>query len=1154
MSRTSQEHAPVEHSRSFLLAYSQVTAFTTTLQKPNEAVDLFLSSKLELEEDLKNLCTKQDKTSDEEIPIYHALLSLIHWLYPNHEGYDRLKNASLMLKHSLDATSLSKTKISESYVIGLFVQLRVLPFLIRSKQPLTEVCAKARETALSIIEALDDPNSELIKNAERLQTDAFKGLLYDGLGFSYWQLERDSSTALRYLQLSTEHFVRVDEQLPRKRKRPIQDEEELYEDLSRVFCSAFTSVAYWDLGLCKESLADKLEGEEMVELIKKARSDYQNSYSFALRTSWNNYKGLSAYMVASSFATESERETDQKKIKALLRNAITIGDEALRWLSLWSTHESDFLGGSWIAVYYGRFADYSSARQKRRYMLRSIDLAKRAERLLKKKEVKLGRWSPVQISDIFYRNSDYYRKLAANQRSSLKDTSYLSEKKLVIEPLRKSLKYSIKSKAYCKEDRFSKRAVDSCLLAADVCNELLGCSLSQGEKETLVTLGKRTCNEAISISKSNNWNESVAESHWLLAQILDRQGNYSKSASHYLNAYEFYQMAKRSAQYTRRAYQDFEYYMLAWNKIELAKLAHRSSKFEKASDLYSEAAKLILLTEQWSNMAELFLAEYFIERAESNALSDKAELSIESFDEAISHLAKFLHHEAPELLPFNTLARQLTSFCRARIILEKSKEHYRIGEIEQSLLGLASAETMFEELASNQKAIDELRANELRSMASLCNALQNFQRAQVTGDGELYLEARKTFSDAAEQSKSKSLRPLLMGLAGFAAFLFYSKQVEKSLETKLNVDEVVECDKALKIAESNFRKVGNKSFLNILKASKHILDATIKMSAAEREVERTQVKASLYMEAQKSLSLASKYYNLVGSSKRLKEALRMISAVRTHQKLMPLAHDIIAEVASNQIIYAAIARSSVIEQTPYSTSRGLRTAYILLECSIDKSFTQAGEPTKISFGVWNLGHEPVIVVKLDEVVPENFEILESPYKFVDGNSLKLNTRLEPSSSKQINLTCRAKSTGSFSWRPSLIYLDSSKNYGMVRGQLIRSVIEPAKTRDFVNLSKLKCDLERELDQILTQNPAEIEKIYTVREKISAIEEEFLRTKNEYDSMVSELEKTKLDIQYLIESGKQSIREGEKADLEAEAKLLELRIERRRSLLKQARLL
>ena len=147
----------------------------------------------------------------------------------------------------------------------------------------------------------------------------------------------------------------------------------------------------------------------------------------------------------------------------------------------------------------------------------------------------------------------------------------------------------------------------------------------------------------------------------------------------------------------------------------------------------------------------------------------------------------------------------MTQFCNARIILEKSKESYKIGENEKSIKDLSLAEGIFSDLAENSDPSDSLGSNEIRSLASLCSALRSFQLAQLNGNAKMYLNAKETFTSASEISKSRTLKPLLTGLANFASFLYYSKQIEESLDKVLDVEKLMECNNALDSAELFFR-------------------------------------------------------------------------------------------------------------------------------------------------------------------------------------------------------------------------------------------------------------------------------------------------------------------------------------------------------------
>ncbi len=1158
-------------SSSFFELYSKVPAFVRLNRKPNGAIQLFDEANSLLQAKLGTTSNETGPGHPEGVQFasnIHALLALVYWLYPDHSGYDRQKVAAMMLKHSTAAMVKSKSKFSPSYALGLFVQLRVLSFLVRSKKVAPEEIASRRQDARELLD-LFSPDTHLSggysENPKLIEAELFRGMVYDALAFSHHQLEGDDQIAMSLLNISARIFDETSKLL--KRREPDQKNAVLLKT-KRSFCDSFAAVTHWDYGLCYESLAENLESEEKLSYSRLARSQYEKSFQFALGTSWEIYKGLAAYSMAGAYVSESETVSDKTTICALLRKSVSAGEVALKYMARWSTYESDFLGGSMIAGFYQRLAEYSSTSERRRHTNRSLDLARRAIVLLEKLRRKSARYSQAQIGDIFYGNANYYYQTTMRLRGSLSffGATKRQEIKRVIDPLHKSLEYCLKAKPFYVEERHNKRLVEACLLAGEVCYELINCNINDSERKRMASLARRQCKETVNISQRMGWNDRVGESNWLEAQVLDREGYYEASSSGYMGAYEAYQEAGRASASARRIFEDFGYYMLALSKIELAKTAHRKSNFESASARYSEASNLISQSKRWGERSSLFLGESLIERGENESLADRPQKSIELFDEAILELTKFLNSYkriATEDTAELKFGAQLIAFCKARVILERSKEAYKIGDIEQSVKTLSNAETMFQDLSSSPTS-DSIRANELDSMASLCGALKCLQNAQINDKPSLYLEAREILGTAAKASRSKPLRLLLSGLAGFASFLYHSSEIEKSLEASFSVDKLVECNKALKSSESIFRRLGNKSFLNMLKASKHILDATIKMSAAEREVERAHEKTKLYSQAQRSLSLASKYYKLIGSSRRVEESIKMIGAVRSHQRLIPLVHDIIAEVASNQIIYSAIASSSLVDQSRFNSSRMFETAYVALECNVDKAYVNSGEVCTLTVSISNLGRDPISVVKIDQVLPEEFEIETTRYPVTEGHSLKLNFRIDQGATRQIILGYKSNNSGGFVWHPSLVYIDSAKNYRIARAQTVRTVVEPSATRNFASLLVEKERLESELEGLkerkkstsgeLVESTRLEEQVYSLKEEISKIDEEFLRTKNEYLSMQQDLDRVKSDMDSLKDIRSGSTRFQDKMDLEAEEKLLISKIERRRLLLEQARLL
>jgi hypothetical protein len=1156
----------------FFDEYSRVTALSKVATRAHQAIGFFNEAKRELEERVALLSSVSPKTREieEQIPIVHCLLALIYWLYPTEPGFDREKYAVLMFEHASLALETSRTEMSESFAIGLFIQLRVLQFLVMLKKYTITKMKRTRQSALAAVKKF---SRELFatriasvslswdEDFKKIRLSGLLGILYEGLGFSYFQLERDNNTALEYLHKSLEH---LNETRNNALLKPTNHRAQVL-DLVSVFYDCFAAVANLDVGLCNESLSEYAEGDDMLKFNKMARNSYWKAYAFSKHIPWHIYSGQSAYDVAGTYWRESSLETDKRKLRHLLSKAVTFGQLGLKSLSLWSPYDSNFVGGSWLATFYLRLAGVSEPKKKKNLIARSLELAQKASEIAK--ETGSSRYSLSQLGDLYYHNADSYYELASN--SGEKSLANSDPKQAAVERigyLKEALENCMRSQEYFREDRFRDRALNSNLLAARACYELMISDLDENEKREFGIRGIRQCREASKIALEMRWNENVARAHQQMAQILDRQGEYEASAFSYAEASDAYRLSRDSSKNGTRLYEDFRLYMLSWERIEKAKLAHSSSKFENASKYYEEASVCLLQTTNWKSQADLFLAESFLEKVEILSLKDETKQAIDLLEEGKSHLTRFIveskRKEGSDSFAFRDLASELVVFCDARIFLESSKAFYRKGDVEHSNEALRKAASSFEELASRNLLPDSPRAAELGSMALLCDALEKFQRAPIDGDLRLYLTAKETFEKAAELTKSKSLRPLLVGLSNFSAFLFDSKETEKSLESTFSVDAVVRCDEELDNAVTMFKKIGNKPFLNMLRASKHILDATIKTAAAEREIQRPDLKAELYSKAKRSLSLASKYYGLLGSPKR-DELLRMISEMKNQQQLIPLAHDIITEIASSQVIYAAVAESSAMKQSSYETSGGIEPSYVLIDHEFEKTFLTPTQTAKLILIVSNFSREPCTALRIDEAIPDDFEIVNSMYRISDGHSVILNERLEPGSSITLDLSCKATALGEFVWRPTLIYMDTAKNYKMSRSQTAqRTIVESSSPENFRLLIEEKLRLERSLEALdasADSKPVPLEagqlsgEACSLRERIAEIDEKIHRVRYELEEMEGELRRVESDL-LSLKAGPETIeREEEKINLEDERRMLIERLERRRELLNQIQL-
>lgn len=1109
----------------FLEQYQTIPAISQEAKLQDEAIELFHTSCEKLETELAVFYSKKTLTSAalEEISTKHAYLALIYWLYPNHVGYHRLRNAVKMFHHASAAQATAKSKITFSHSVGLLIQLRITPFLIRSK--------KKNPTDLGVIRFKAE---EFVSSSESSLRPDLSSIVSDGLGFSYFLFERDFEKALTYLKMGSTCFeswaknVNLDTATSQNK-----------------FMTSFAAALYWDLGICYEGKAESVEGDQLLEFLKLSRFFYEKSLSCSMKSPWHIYRAMSSYNLSGTYFREGSTQLEKEKAVPLLTKSVELGEESLKWFHLWSTFEEDFLGGSWIASFYQHLAGYSDQTSKEMLMHRSLELAQKAESLINNKKVGLSRYKSVNVGDIFLRNSEYNHQVALEIRSKLAG----SEDPRIQSLLDKSLADCLKSRTFYRNKDFQTRKIGSDLLAGDICYDLLTSPRNTDDQnKSYASKSRRYFRDVQRLSKNLGLNETLATSSWRLAQVFDREGHTADSASQYEKAHETFQFLRNSSSSNSQLYEESSKYMLAWCQIEKAKLKHIASDFDEASDLYRSASGLIASTKRWKSRSYLFLAKSLIEYAEKNSLTDSSEsTTIESFTrarESLSELdADIALDNSIEARSFARLGKNLSSFCEARILLENSKRDFRTGKIESSVTGLSSATKLFSGLSGDYSLSNPTEANELQSLSSFCSALSNIQKAQIEDNPALIQEAEKIFSAASEYSLSASLRPLLKGLAGFASFMYSSKLVERSLDSSIDIEGLAQCSTAIESAERSLTRSGNKSFLAMLRAGKHVLEASIKMSAAEREVRDHEEKARLYSQAQRSLTLASKYYEELGASEKLKESLDLLSSVKQNRDLIPLANKMFAEVASAQMMYSAISSSSVSGATPENSARQLDSSFLAIEPSIVNPLIYSNELLSITLNLTNIGKEKVVAIKITDAFPDSFDFIPSNDGKMksDGCDLRVSLRFDPGSTEKISISIRPREPGEFTWRPTVIFQDASGAEKASRGESLKVAVEAENLIKTINdLRTKKARLESELATLQSDD----ETIFSVREELSRIDEELHRFRNEYENLNVQLEQVRQDLLALKEMKDDMAKQEEKKKLQTDEIILAKRIERR----------
>jgi hypothetical protein len=91
---------------------------------------------------------------------------------------------------------------------------------------------------------------------------------------------------------------------------------------------------------------------------------------------------------------------------------------------------------------------------------------------------------------------------------------------------------------------------------------------------------------------------------------------------------------------------------------------------------------------------------------------------------------------------------------------------------------------------------------------------------------------------------------------------------------------------------------------------------------------------------------------------------------------------------------------------------------------------KVGEDINLEIDLVNAGKAPALLVKAEEIIPEDFEIKEVPEKYrVEDRYLNLKgKRLDPLKTEEVKLVIKPLSKGMFLVKPRILYLDENGKY------------------------------------------------------------------------------------------------------------------------------
>lgn len=288
---------------------------------------------------------------------------------------------------------------------------------------------------------------------------------------------------------------------------------------------------------------------------------------------------------------------------------------------------------------------------------------------------------------------------------------------------------------------------------------------------------------------------------------------------------------------------------------------------------------------------------------------------------------------------------------------------------------------------------------------------------------QLYSEAARFFAAARDLSSSERAKALALGHSQFCRALEIGTKFADSRDPTLHASAI----KHLDSAASHYARAGVESASEYSRASKLLFDAYAAMDRAGQEMD-PEKKAKDYLAVEKILGASAAAYGKADQPVKRDQALRLLESMKHERELVMSLIEVFRAplIVSSTAAFATPAPSYEhavgIERLEHANIRA-RLIPAAKELAV-------GEDLDLKLELVNAGRAPGQLIKVEELVPQNFEVVATPEKYeMEESALNLKgKRLEPLKTEMVRIVLKPTVEGLFKLRPRIMYLDETGNY------------------------------------------------------------------------------------------------------------------------------
>jgi len=530
-----------------------------------------------------------------------------------------------------------------------------------------------------------------------------------------------------------------------------------------------------------------------------------------------------------------------------------------------------------------------------------------------------------------------------------------------------------------------------------------------------------------------NLNGGAAECQWKTAQTYDRLGEHLKASESFQLASNYYKDAAEKTHQLKTLYVDHAFYMLAWSEIEKARYHHEREEYGPAKEHFEKAANLHKSLKQWGYLAPNYFAWAEVESGEELSRNEQCEESIKVFEKASkllidskktlqTQMSKIEDADEKQMATSMIRASDLRKeYCRSRIALEEAKILDKKGDHYSSSEKYGSAADAFEKIS--QKSESEQDRKELELIITLSRAWQKTTLAEARSSAALYREASEIFEQAEDLSSNEKTKLLILGHSRFCKALETGTRFVDSRDPSLH--QITE--QYLESAADYYLKAGFQNASEYSNAMEHLFDAYLYMDDARKEKD-PEKKAKLYTMAEKILQTSAGSFMKAEHPEKSGQVSRLLDKAR-EEKELALSLSEVLHAPSIVSTTTAFRVPPPTQENPVGLER-FENAHVLANLITRQKEVKIGELLTLKLELVNAGKSPALLIKIDEVIPEGFELDEEPETWrVEDSCINMKgKRLDPLKAEELRLVLKPKVQGTFHLRPTIFYLDENGKY------------------------------------------------------------------------------------------------------------------------------